>query len=130
MLSSTDTTIPVNYPMNIDSIPATPASAEKRPLEVVNLDSDSESGTHNCPSSSTIVRSGSKTTLVGSSQKAHKTSILSMAHSSSGISGSSGLVKPSLVTSKSFVSQSGQSSSYQGTSKYRQPKIWATPLLQ
>ena len=32
-----------------------------------------------------------------------------MAYSSSGISGSSGLVKPSSVTSKSFMSQSGQS---------------------
>ena len=62
-----DTTIPVDNPMSIDSIPATPATAEKRPLEVVNLDLDSESGTPNCPSSSTMVGSGSKTTLVGSS---------------------------------------------------------------
>ena len=134
--SSMDTTIPVDDPMSIDSIPATPATAEKRPLEVINLDSDRKSGTHNCPSSSTMVGSGSKTTLVGSSWKAHNTSISSTAHSSSGISGSSGLIKPSSVTSKSFMSQSGlsvQSSSsllYQGTSKHRQPKIWAMPLPQ
>ena len=65
--SSTDAAIPVNDPMSIDSIPATPATAEKRPLEVVNLDLDSESGTRNCPSSSMMVGSGSKTTLVSSS---------------------------------------------------------------
>ena len=65
--SSMDAAIPVNDPMSIDSIPATPATAEKRPLEVVNLDLDSESGTRNCPSSSMMVGSGSKTTLVSSS---------------------------------------------------------------
>ena len=43
-----------------------------------------------------------------------------MAHSSSGISGSSGLVKPSSVTSKSFVSQSGQSG--QSSSSFSQSR--------
>ena len=106
-----DATIPVDDPMSIDSIPVTPAAAEKRPLDVVNLDSDSEPSIHNHPPSSMMVGSGSKTTLVGSSQKACKTSISSTAHLSSGISGTFGLVKLSSAISKSFVLQSGQSSS-------------------
>ena len=104
-----DATIPVNDPMSTNSISATPATVEKRPLDVVNLDSDSEPSIHNHPSSSMMVESGSKTTFVGSSQKAHKTSISSTAHSSFSISSTSGLVKPLSAISKSFVSQSGQS---------------------
>ena len=128
--SSMDTAIPVNDLMSIDSIPATPATAEKRPLEV-GLDSDSESGTCNCPSSSTMVGSGfwsvhhKKLTRPASPLRlTHHLAYLALLVSSSHH------WSPQNPSCRSLDSLDSLQVLFlnQGTSKCRQPKIWATPL--
>ena len=93
--------------MSVNPIPSTPAIANKRPFNTINLDSDSETGTegdHFAPSSTLI---GSKTTIFSSSaKKVFELHRSSTAHLSSPISEVSHGLKPSSIISKPPTSQS------------------------
>ena len=104
-LSSTVVTPLLSNAMSVDPIPATPAITNKRLLNTISLDSDSETGTegdHFAPSSTLIGSTGltgSKTTVFSSSVK--KVSELhrsSTTHSSSPISKVSHGLKPSSLS--------------------------------